>query len=368
MQSCLHQHITINYQGGRTNHQYSAGQSSSEHQRYTKQCSSHRQYCKTASPSSPADSTPKGHITQEAGPSRPCFPLQQHEDPSQAQQPRYASSTSQQEVLERASPRESPALPIFPRSGVADASFPLQPLMEPMESAVSGVKVQRRDRGGGKRNEAHWSVNALEASHNRALLEIRIQALRHQIRQATKVLMHVVHTKSVPSPTALQSLGQPQMRSRQKQQHHQVLSKSLEPSGCTCASTHVGEEDGDTDHEGLIFLVACYCSDPEEFQGRVLRQVEAIQHELQFLRQEKLEIERRMTVRVKQYEHERVREEKWIEQNDKLQAKFMTFQQHSVNLSGDSILHALPKKRGISSTGNKGKDRLEGSSCAENEE
>jgi len=224
---------------------------------------------------------------------------------------------------------------------------------------VSGVRVQRRDRGGGKGNEARWSVNALEASHNRALFEIRIQALRHQIRQATKVLMHVVHTKSVPSPTALQSLGQPQMRSRQKQQHHQVLSKSLDSSGCTCASTHVGEEDGDTDHEGLIFLVACYCSDPEEFQGRVLRQVEAIQHELQFLRQEKLEMERRMAVRVKQYEHERVREEKWMEQNDKLQAKFMTFQQHCVNLSGDSMLHVLPKERGISSIGNKGKNSVQ---------
>ncbi|KAF9950169.1 hypothetical protein BGZ72_008135 [Mortierella alpina] len=153
------------------------------------------------------------------------------------------------------------------------------------------------------------------------------------------------------------------MQSRHKQQQYPVISKNQESSSCGCGITHTGEEDGDTDHEGLIFLVACYCPDPEEFQGRVLCQVEAIQHELQFLRQEKLEIERRMTVRVRQYEHERVREEKWIEQNDRLQATFMAFQKYDRNLSGDSTLYGTSiKNKG------KGKGKAEESSCAENEE
>ncbi|KAK3820085.1 MAG: hypothetical protein J3Q66DRAFT_336198 [Benniella sp.] len=149
-----------------------------------------------------------------------------------------------------------------------------------------------------------------------SLLESEICALRYQIRQATTVLTHVVQTMSVPSPTALINVMQDTAHQKGQTQGHQP-----HPNGCSCAILHARDDGKFGTGREIAFLAACYCPDPWGFQERVLRQIDLMQQEIQTLRQEMLEVERRATISLRQemLEWERVRDKEWVELNERLQ-------------------------------------------------
>ncbi|KAF9360569.1 hypothetical protein BGX26_008712 [Mortierella sp. AD094] len=92
-------------------------------------------------------------------------------------------------------------------------------------------------------------------------------------------------------------------------------------NGCSCALLQDNEEDGKFGKgRESAFLAACYCPDPWEFQSRVLRQIEFMQQDLQTLKQEILEIEKRATIykRQEMLEKERARDKEWVELNERL--------------------------------------------------
>ncbi|KAI7825721.1 hypothetical protein BC939DRAFT_125026 [Gamsiella multidivaricata] len=175
-----------------------------------------------------------------------------------------------------------------------------------------------------------------ESRHSPAVLEREIQALKHQIHQATMILSHVVQTMSVPTPAAL--LGAlkdsvPQQfsvsasastntgTSASRRQSH--LGQKQHPSGCRCALLQPSQDGKLRAGREAAFLVACYCPDPWEFQDRVLRQIELMQEEIHTFQQEALEIERRTTMRMRQemLEWEWAHDREWTESNDRSEVR-----------------------------------------------
>jgi len=176
--------------------------------------------------------------------------------------------------------------------------------------------------------------------HDPSMLESEICALRYQIRQATTVLTHVVQTMSVPSPTALINVMQDTAHQEGQTQGHQP-----HPNGCSCAILHARDDGRFGTGREIAFLAACYCPDPWGFQERVLRQIDLMQQEMQTLRQEMLEVERRATISLRQemLEWERVRDKEWVELNERLQRSLVVGEsdnEERINFGGPSILDA----------------------------
>lgn len=155
--------------------------------------------------------------------------------------------------------------------------------------------------------------------HDPTMLENEIIALRFQIRQATTVLTHVVQTMSVPSPAALINVMDQDTSVRDRQPPMQGRQPHL--NGCSCAILYTRDDGKFGTGREIAFLAACYCPDPWEFQERVLRQIDSMQKDIQTLRQELLEIERRATISLRQevLEWEKMRDKEWAELNERLQ-------------------------------------------------
>ncbi|KAF9357156.1 hypothetical protein BGX34_009521 [Mortierella sp. NVP85] len=209
-------------------------------------------------------------------------------------------------------------------------------------------RAKRRDEGGpahGKttsRNPKAPQTSTPNPSlmHDPSMLESEICALRYQIRQATTVLTHVVQTMSVPSPTALINVMQDTAHQERQTQGHQP-----HPNGCSCAILHARDDGKFGTGREIAFLAACYCPDPWSFQERVLRQIDLMQQEIQTLRQEMLEMERRATISLRQemLEWERVRDKEWLELNERLQRSLVVGEsdnEERMNFGGPSILDA----------------------------
>lgn len=145
-----------------------------------------------------------------------------------------------------------------------------------------------------------------------------IQLLKAQILQTTLVLTHVVQTMSVPSPAAL--LNVVSIKGPHPYPHGKDIARD---EGCNCASLHV--QDLDMQRQGLHFLVAYYSPDPWEFQSRVIRHIACMQQELDALRQESLEVQKRATIQMRKevIESERKRDVEWAELNERLQNTFL---------------------------------------------
>ncbi|KAF9372903.1 hypothetical protein CPB97_000926 [Podila verticillata] len=141
-----------------------------------------------------------------------------------------------------------------------------------------------------------------------------MQSLKAQILQATLILTHVVQTMSVPSPAAL--LDVVFKRDPHPHPHGKDIARD---EGCNCASLHV--QDLDMQRQSLHFLVAYYSPDPWEFQSRVIRHIACMQQELDVLRQESLEVQKRATIQLRKelIESERKRDVEWVELNERMQ-------------------------------------------------
>ncbi|KAF9022086.1 hypothetical protein BGZ52_001224 [Haplosporangium bisporale] len=140
-----------------------------------------------------------------------------------------------------------------------------------------------------------------------------MQSLKAQILQATLVLTHVVQTMSVPSPTALLDVV-----SKRDPHPHPRGKDIARDQECNCASLHV--QDLDMQRQGLHFLVAYYSPDPWEFQSRIIRHIACMQQELDALRQESLEVQKRATIQLRKevMESERKRDVEWVELNERM--------------------------------------------------
>ncbi|KAG0018497.1 hypothetical protein BGZ82_000419 [Podila clonocystis] len=147
-----------------------------------------------------------------------------------------------------------------------------------------------------------------------------MQLLKAQIMQATLILTHVVQTMTVPSPAALLDVVS---------KRGPLFGKDIaRDEGCTCASLHIQQGWAKQSHShshGLHFLVAYYSPDPWEFQNRVIRQIACMQQELDALRQESLEAQKRATIQLRKevMEWERSRDIEWVELNERMQNVFL---------------------------------------------
>ncbi|KAF9427133.1 hypothetical protein BGZ76_002463 [Entomortierella beljakovae] len=193
-------------------------------------------------------------------------------------------------------------------------------------------------------SSSELELELLSSSADRStMIENEIEALRQQINKSSMVLTHIVQTKTVPNPTALlgiilgiqqQQKQQPQPQPQQQQDKpknpssssksqsrpHSPLLHQHSDSGCSCGLLEENDSGNFGKGREVAFLAACYCPDPWEFQGRVLRQIEFMQHDIQILKQEKLEIEKRTTIciRHEMLEKERARDREWVELNERL--------------------------------------------------
>ncbi|KAF8983410.1 hypothetical protein BGZ46_010328 [Entomortierella lignicola] len=224
--------------------------------------------------------------------------------------------------------QENSSLPSSSASDGSSLSIPTSPVRSPSSSPISGAAAPAL---------APRSPAVLTSMHDPMMIESEIVALRSQIHRATLVLTHVVQTSSVPSPSALLDLflvGVRVQKSRHSMpsspltpQPRQGESEQLEhrpphsSNGCSCALLQENDKDGrfGTGREAA-FLAAYYCADPWEFQSRIIRQIEFMQHDLQTLRQEMLEIEKRVTIskRKEMLENERARDKEWVELNERM--------------------------------------------------
>ncbi|KAG0029532.1 hypothetical protein BGZ81_003639 [Podila clonocystis] len=140
-----------------------------------------------------------------------------------------------------------------------------------------------------------------------------MQLLKAQIMQATLVLTHVVQTMTVPSPAALLD----------------VVSKKL------LLGKDIARDERCTSY---------YSPDPWEFQNRVIRQITCMQQELNALRQESLEAQKRATIQLRKevMEWERSRDIEWVELNERMQNVFLVADDNEKN---DSEYYRRPFKK-----------------------
>ncbi|KAF9310070.1 hypothetical protein BG003_008968 [Podila horticola] len=157
-------------------------------------------------------------------------------------------------------------------------------------------------------------------SRTRSVLMDDIQLLKAQIMQATLVLNHVIQTMTVPSPAALLDFAS---------KRGLLLGKDIaRDEGCNCASLHIQQDWTMQSHghgHGLNFLVAYYSPDPWEFQSRVICQIACMQQEVDALRRESLEAQKRATIQLRKevMEWERSRDVEWVELNERMQNAFL---------------------------------------------
>lgn len=167
----------------------------------------------------------------------------------------------------------------------------------------------------------HASLGPSSASSSvKSVLMDDIQLLKAQIMQATLVLNHVIQTMTVPSPAALLDFAS---------KRGLLLGKDIaRDEGCNCASLHIQQDWTMQSHghgHGLNFLVAYYSPDPWEFQSRVICQIACMQQEVDALRRESLEAQKRATIQLRKevMEWERSRDVEWVELNERMQNAFL---------------------------------------------